>query len=156
MLRTERRYIERMANFEKIQLSESDDVLMCPKDGVPMERYRIGEGDNAIEIDRCPECGGIYLDRGELAQLMAHKFDSEKLLKQLDREPAAGGAPSGEVIEMKCPRDGTPMVTYRAHDQKHLEYEVCPQCGGIFFDAGELHDLSKVTLLDRLRGLLVS
>lgn len=144
-----------MTSFEKIQLTESDDVLMCPKDGVHMERYRIGEGDSAIEIDRCPRCGGIFLDRGELAQLMAHKFDSEKLLKQLDREPAVTGKATGSPAEIKCPRDGTPMVTYRAHDQKHLEYEVCPECGGVFFDAGELHDLSRVTLLDRLRGLFV-
>lgn len=40
--------------------------LLCPKDQVPM---RVIER-NGVTIERCPECGGIFLDRGELERLM--------------------------------------------------------------------------------------
>lgn len=39
--------------------------LVCPACGGQMRLERVGE----LEIDRCPDCGGIFLDRGELAAL---------------------------------------------------------------------------------------
>jgi len=40
--------------------------LVCPKDQSPMRTYE----RNGVTIDRCSECGGIFLDRGELERLM--------------------------------------------------------------------------------------
>ena len=39
--------------------------LLCPKCAVSM---RVIER-NGVTIERCPECGGIFLDRGELERL---------------------------------------------------------------------------------------
>ncbi len=39
--------------------------LVCPACGGKMRLERVGE----LEIDRCPDCGGIFLDRGELEAL---------------------------------------------------------------------------------------
>ena len=37
-------------------------VHLCPADGERMERQVC----EFVLIDKCPECGGIWLDRGEL------------------------------------------------------------------------------------------
>ena len=40
--------------------------MLCPKDQAPM---RVMER-NGVTVERCTECGGIFLDRGELERLM--------------------------------------------------------------------------------------
>jgi uncharacterized protein len=40
--------------------------LLCPKCQAPM---RVMER-NGVTVERCSECGGIFLDRGELERLM--------------------------------------------------------------------------------------
>ena len=47
-------------------MTTSDTGLACPKDQSPMRTYE----RNGVTIDRCTECGGIFLDRGELERLM--------------------------------------------------------------------------------------
>lgn len=47
-------------------MTMSDTGLVCPKDQSPMRSYE----RNSVTIDRCTECGGIFLDRGELERLM--------------------------------------------------------------------------------------
>lgn len=39
--------------------------LVCPKDQSPMRTYE----RSGVTIDRCTECGGVFLDRGELERL---------------------------------------------------------------------------------------
>jgi Zn-finger nucleic acid-binding protein len=48
---------------------ESNSVataLRCPKCDAPMRMYE----RNGVHVDRCTECGGIFLDRGELDRLI--------------------------------------------------------------------------------------
>jgi uncharacterized protein len=40
--------------------------LICPKCRGEMRRYE----RNGIQVDQCEECRGIFLDRGELEQLL--------------------------------------------------------------------------------------
>jgi hypothetical protein len=37
----------------------------CPRDGADLKEQHIED----VKIDECPECGGVWLDRGELDQL---------------------------------------------------------------------------------------
>ena len=39
-------------------------------------------------------------------------------------------------------------------DQPHIWYEECTVCHGIWLDAGELRDLSRKDLLDKVRDML--
>lgn len=39
--------------------------LVCPKCQAPMRSYE----RSGVVVDRCTECGGIFLDRGELERL---------------------------------------------------------------------------------------
>ncbi|MCR9142164.1 MAG: zf-TFIIB domain-containing protein [bacterium] len=55
--------------------------LDCPACGAAMALERIGR----VEVDRCPKCRGIFLDRGELEQLSGKKHSSYVV-----SDPAAG------------------------------------------------------------------
>ncbi len=48
--------------------------MKCPVDATPLE-IAIRDG---VEIDYCPECRGIWLDRGELHRLLI-RFDTGRL-----------------------------------------------------------------------------
>ena len=48
-------------------------LLMCPNDNTAMQEI----DRNGVRIDVCPECRGVWLDRGEL----------EKLLSLVERGP---------------------------------------------------------------------
>ncbi len=41
-------------------------TLICPKCGSEMRSYE----RNAVTVDQCTECKGIFLDRGELERLV--------------------------------------------------------------------------------------
>ncbi len=45
---------------------KAEDTRTCPVDGTGMRKEVL----HNLLIDRCPECGGIWLDQDELASLM--------------------------------------------------------------------------------------
>jgi len=56
----------------------------CPVDGatlVPMERQ-------GIEIDHCPSCRGVWLDRGELDKIIERSAGPAPAPREAYREPA--------------------------------------------------------------------
>ena len=59
-----------------------------------------------------------------------------------------------EIIEVTCPRCDKAMQHVQDTAQKHIGYEVCRECHGSFFDAGELTDLSEFTLSERIRAFI--
>ncbi len=67
--RKERESLERLR--EKIRLEESHEsestaaAVRCPRDNSEMVKVILEE----VEVDRCSECGGLWLDAGELARL---------------------------------------------------------------------------------------
>lgn len=140
-----------MATVTTARPMSDDPPLRCPKDGARMTRLN-AEG---VTIDRCPVCGGVWLDLGELQALMDLKGEAKDIIEKIDslRTQGAGGTVLPKN-QWKCPRDGTLLTSVRNTEQPHIEYELCTHCGGMFFDAGELRDLSRFTLIERLRRLL--
>ncbi len=59
-------------------------AMKCPKDQSPMRSYE----RSGITVERCSECGGIFLDRGELERLMAIEAGAGNIGH---REYAGGG-----------------------------------------------------------------
>ncbi|MDX9910328.1 MAG: zf-TFIIB domain-containing protein [Phycisphaerales bacterium] len=131
---------------------DTDPRIACPNDGVTMDRLAIA----GIAIDRCPSCGGIWLDSGELARVREASKAQGLLLRELDRGPTDPDATPlhARPQPLDCPRDGAHMSVHRDPTQKHVEFDVCPKCAGLFFDAGELSDLNELTLKERLRSML--
>jgi Zn-finger nucleic acid-binding protein len=100
-------------------------------------------------IDRCDKCFGIWLDKGERLKLIADKRRTDMIdigaLAEKPEEP--------EATEARCPRDGE-MLERRQHpDQKHIHFGQCANCGGSFFDAGDLRDLSRLSISDLVKNL---
>lgn len=87
-----------------------------------------------ITIDRCPVCGGIYLDRGELERLLqkdlgnvADGFSSAAALHDMDGMPAF------------CPKCNREMMMLTGAGE--IRFEWCDRCEAVFLDRGELASL---------------
>lgn len=84
---------------------------------------------HSLEIDRCPSCGGIVLDKGETEMI-----DSLGLAPIIEE-----GVPAAHVKRISiaychdCARD---MHALRGAND--VEYDWCSQCERLFFDRGEL------------------
>jgi Zn-finger nucleic acid-binding protein len=105
---------------------------------------------DGVTVDRCRKCGGLWLDLGEKERLLARP----EAVRAADTGPPVIGRHMDEQREIRCPRDGAVMVPVADPRQRHVRFESCSVCGGVFLDAGELTDLSELTLLERLRTLL--
>ncbi|HET9591600.1 MAG TPA: zf-TFIIB domain-containing protein [Solirubrobacterales bacterium] len=70
-------------------MSEPKSELICPKCKGPMRTY----ARNGITIDQCTACHGIYLDRGELEQLISAE---RSYLGRSPLEERQGGNQAGD------------------------------------------------------------
>ena len=75
----DRELIEKLkARLERVE--RRDPSPACPKCGGRLESYSLHE----ILLDRCQGCGGIWLDRGELEQIVK-KVARSPLASMIDR-----------------------------------------------------------------------
>ncbi|MCB9845525.1 MAG: zf-TFIIB domain-containing protein [Phycisphaeraceae bacterium] len=128
----------------------SSDRVWCPKCLVAMECLKLGR----VSVDRCARCGGLWLDAGELSYLVADRDVPKRSIRAADGGPAKDQRLPNALGQMICPRDKSPMDVRSDARQSHVEYEVCPSCGGVFLDPGELTDLNEFTLKERLSTVL--
>ena len=86
----------------------------------------------SIVIDRCPECGGIVLDKGE-----TDAIESLGLAGVIEggvaADPAAVEARANVARCHECRRDMIPL-----RGAGDIEYDWCDGCERLFFDRGEL------------------
>ena len=84
---------------------------------------------HSIEIDRCPSCGGIVLDKGENESIdtlgLANVIESGVADEHEHRTTTARCHP--------CNRD---MIALTGAGD--IEYDWCEGCERLFFDRGEL------------------
>ena len=99
--------------------------MECPRDG----RELVVEHTHGIEVDRCPQCNGRWLDYDELDQLEATTGATEA-----ERREGLGHIVQGE---------------HRAYD---LELDTCPEEHGYWLDSGEEGRVRDI-INDRVRGL---
>jgi len=84
---------------------------------------------HSIEIDRCPSCGGIVLDKGETETIdslgLAPVIEGSTQTPHISRTtPARCHECNREMIALKGAGD--------------IEYDWCDGCERLFFDRGEL------------------
>ena len=63
-----RRAIAESTTIKPVALEKLDRDLQCPKCGGETDALNYG-GDTGIIVDRCTDCHGIWLDRGELEKV---------------------------------------------------------------------------------------
>jgi Zn-finger nucleic acid-binding protein len=86
----------------------------------------------SIEIDRCPACGGIVLDKGE-----SDAIDSLGLSHVIEGGVAADHPPDHlRTTVARCYDCARDMIALRGAGD--VEYDWCEGCERLFFDRGEL------------------
>lgn len=84
---------------------------------------------HSIEIDRCPACGGVVLDKGESEMVealgLAHVIEGGVKQAHLHRQTTA-----------RCYECDKDMIALRGAGD--VEYDWCDTCERLFFDRGEL------------------
>ena len=110
----------------------------CPLCARPMDVHVHGE----VELDRCPGCGCVYFDAGEVAALLGIEFSVEK---GIALAPTAKGS-----VGVPCPRDGKPMREVKVVAPDGSEYagassvvHVCGACHGIAMSRKAIQQAQK-------------
>ena len=119
----------------------------CPKCTGTLQQQRYGD---TIVVQRCDVCAGLWCTP-EAIEAMKNTWMSEAVLDTGD--PRIGDT-LDKVGNISCPAGHGQLLRRTDPRQRHIDYEECPVCGGIYLDAGELTDLKHETVLDRLRTLL--
>jgi Zn-finger nucleic acid-binding protein len=101
-----------------------------------------------VEVDRCIHCYGIWFDSFEQEDLK--RLSGSEVIDIGDPEI---GAEQNQKTKIFCPRCRTLMMPELDEKQTHLRYERCPECKGVYFDAGEFRDYKKLTLSEFFRGI---
>ena len=130
------------------------DPLICPSCKSKMDKTK--EPD--ITIDRCPNCGSTFLDKGELDVLAIGlageiEFCSVDPKEQIDKHPYR-----------KCPQPTCAGNRMRKIDlliYSDTIFDYCENCGGFFLDKGEIQEmnleleqLTKNKVAEEFRGYI--
>jgi Zn-finger nucleic acid-binding protein len=115
-------------------LSERRCTMRCPRDGAELSRARI----DGIELDRCSECEGLWLDRGELRQVCELGLEDVE-----DEIHVTHQAESGELARppgyMRCPACPDGRLQRISITVLHpVRVDRCDQCLGLWLDRSEL------------------
>ena len=87
------------------------------------------------EVDRCPNCRGVWFDERELQQLLD--------LAPADLKPLRGGRLHDDLnrLKAKCPRDGSELTRVCSAIKPEVIIDICPNCRGVWVDGGEFDQL---------------
>ena len=117
--------------------------MLCPVCRVEM---LVLEYEN-IEIDFCDECGGIWLDEGELELLAGEDGKPSKVAEAL-----ASNANVKGKGDRPCPVCSKKMLLADIdlgadvpHGDRFVEIDKCPRGHGMWFDEGELKQIVEAS-----------
>ncbi len=120
--------------FSRKETSKTAVQLKCPACSGTMEPFEW----RGIETDICGSCKGIWFDYGEM-----------KAIEEADDLPNIDPVFEGEYEERcvkeamadpdrHCPLHGLTLERYEWYFDSKIVMDSCPECHGIFLDAGEL------------------
>ena len=113
---------------------------MCPACRKPMIAMEL-EG---IEIDHCLDCGGTWLDAGEIEAITERAGVNADRLADTVKQ-----AKAGERGRRRCPRCRRRMRIIRLDEPAGLELDRCPLEHGLWFDQGEMRSLISAAAEDK-------
>lgn len=114
----------------------------CPKCAVPLEVVNY-EG---VQVDRCKQCKGVWLDDGEIVKIVQTKqqtFDKNLITETLG-QGFAGIPDHQQQKAVNCPKCQSPMKPVNYDYSSGIILDRCPQGHGIWFDGGELEKVQIV------------
>lgn len=69
--------------------------MHCPKDGTPLQARQRG----GVDIDYCPTCRGVWLDRGELEKIISATLAAVSQPQKYNRERDRNASFVGELFD---------------------------------------------------------
>jgi Zn-finger nucleic acid-binding protein len=112
--------------------------MKCPIDGSQLTRQKY---EHDIEVDRCPECDGMWLDPRELERIQdTCEIDYSDEIKQI---PDLVGAAYAMALARSKPAVTCPACDREMERREHgscsqVMIDVCPHCRGIWLESGEI------------------
>ena len=94
-----------------------------------------------VPVDRCTRCKGVWFDAGELEDLL----DAAAQYLDVPRK--------SHLIDPPCPRCGKAMRVFY-YPGTYVSADICPDCRGLWFDAGELKEVKVVRRKLKAEGKL--
>lgn len=116
------------------KMGDTTDKINCPACGKEMAKIYLDI--QKFNVDICTEgCGGIFLDNRELKKLDENHEDITPILEAIKDKTFQR---TNEALKRICPVCGHTMVKNYTDYLKNIQIDECYNCGGKFFDAGEL------------------
>ncbi len=121
---------ELLASIERQLLDKSARVgVSCPECEQAMCKARV----HGVTIDCCPDCGSLWFDPGELAELAEAEDD------------IPGHGAKSRPGKHPCPVCGEQMIEHPYHRMYNLLVDRCPTGHGIYLEEGELRRALEIT-----------
>ncbi len=118
-------------------------AFICPNCGIQM----VSGTNPDIATDECPQCGGIFLDRGEL-NMLATGMAGDIEYCSIDAD-----SHKDRVRTRPCPRcRGEAMEKINLLRFTEVIFDYCPKCGGFFLDKGEAEQMNAALAADTPSG----
>jgi uncharacterized protein len=108
--------------------------MSCPACGHALSARNAGD----VTVDVCDGgCGGIWFDHFELQKVDEQSESAGEALLDVRRDPGVVVDPAERYSCPKC-TDGVVLMRHFWSVKRDVTIDECPECGGIFLDAGEL------------------
>ena len=115
-------------------MSDTLDEIICPACHKPMKKIYL-EGQK-FNVDICLDgCGGIYLDNREIKKIDEKQEDITPIIEAIKNKQFEK---VDETAKRICPVCGHLMVKNHSSHLANILIDECYNCGGKFFDKGEL------------------
>ena len=108
--------------------------MKCPKCETTSLEPHVFKG---VEVDRCPQCRGIWFDKDELPAFLGltrrelRALQGGQIDEQLNRKQG------------RCPRDDTQLLRIYSPRNTEVVIDTCVTCSGLWLDDGELKKLNE-------------
>jgi Zn-finger nucleic acid-binding protein len=116
--------------------------MNCPKCNIPLEANIYED----IEIDKCNQCQGSWLDDGEIvkiAQTKEETFDP-KLIRETLGQGFTGIPQNEQHIVVNCPKCQSAMMPINYDYSSGIILDRCPQGHGLWLDGSELEKVQII------------
>jgi len=96
-----------------------------------------------IEIDYCIDCGGIWLDAGELELMLETESERNRIINLFKK------AGPGKEKSYNCPICGKRMLKFDIGEEEKVKIDKCKRNHGLWFDKGELQKVVEFGSVDK-------
>ncbi len=112
--------------------------MYCPRCQQTLATKTINDYKSPIELDCCPDCGGLWFDKDELAQIDA-------IIKPRLFEIRHIPQKTEQLKSLHCPScNNSPRLEKGIHPRdRKVIFDYCPYCKGIWLDKGELEAIQQ-------------